>query len=131
MPYELHPLCTLFPRVQGQEFESLKQDIKENGLTHPIVIHEGTILDGGNMAFRDFARQLCVPERILRAFLTPHILTRHHTPSGSNFYKVAKRYKGRGWFARPTSSGNPLFTEKGRREISELFRAWQAGRSLH
>lgn len=48
MPYELHPLCTLFPRVHGVEFENLKADIKENGLTHPIVIHEGMILDGGN-----------------------------------------------------------------------------------
>lgn len=46
--YELHPLCTLFPRLSGAEFESLKNDIKENGLREPIIIHDGMILDGGN-----------------------------------------------------------------------------------
>lgn len=50
MNYELslHPLCTLFPRLTGQEFESLKNDIRENGLREPIIIHDGMILDGGN-----------------------------------------------------------------------------------
>lgn len=48
MKYELHPLCTLFPRLNGAEFEALKEDIKTNGLRQPIVIHEGMILDGGN-----------------------------------------------------------------------------------
>lgn len=45
---ELHPLCTLFPRLSGAEFESLKDDIRANGLRNPIVIHDGMILDGGN-----------------------------------------------------------------------------------
>lgn len=48
MTYELHPLCTLFPRLTGAEFESLKDDIRENGLREPIIIHDGMILDGGN-----------------------------------------------------------------------------------
>jgi hypothetical protein len=46
--FELHPLCTLFPRITGAEFETLKTDIAENGLRQPIVIHQGFILDGGN-----------------------------------------------------------------------------------
>jgi ParB-like chromosome segregation protein Spo0J len=46
--FELHPLCTLFPRITGAEFEALKADILANGLRQPIVIHEGMILDGGN-----------------------------------------------------------------------------------
>lgn len=45
---ELHPLCTLFPRLAGAEFEALRDDIKANGLRQPIVLHEGMILDGGN-----------------------------------------------------------------------------------
>jgi len=48
MTYELHPLCTLFPRMSGAEFEALKFDISTNGLNQPIVIHNGMILDGGN-----------------------------------------------------------------------------------
>lgn len=45
---ELHPLCTLFPRVQGAEFDALVADIKTNGLRQPITLHNGMILDGGN-----------------------------------------------------------------------------------
>lgn len=48
MTYDLHPLCTLFPRMEGSEFKSLCSDIKANGLRTPIVLHDGMILDGGN-----------------------------------------------------------------------------------
>lgn len=48
MSYELHPLCTLFPRLTGAEFDALRDDIKTNGLRQPIVLHAGMILDGGN-----------------------------------------------------------------------------------
>lgn len=46
--HELHPLCTLFPRLAGAEFDSLKADIAANGLRQPIVLLDGMILDGGN-----------------------------------------------------------------------------------
>lgn len=45
---ELHPLCTLFPRLSGHEFDCLKVDIRENGLRTPITTYKGMILDGGN-----------------------------------------------------------------------------------
>jgi len=48
MKHELHPLCTLFPRLSGSEFDALRDDIRANGLRQPIVLHEGMILDGGN-----------------------------------------------------------------------------------
>lgn len=48
MTYELHPLCTLFPRMSGTEFDSLCADIKANGLREPITLHDNMILDGGN-----------------------------------------------------------------------------------
>lgn len=48
MTLELHPLCTLFPRLEGDEFEALKADIAANGQLQPIVLHDGMILDGGN-----------------------------------------------------------------------------------
>lgn len=65
MNYELHPLCTLFPRITGAEFDSLVEDVRANGLRQPITLHEGMILDGGNRyraclaagvepAFKDF-----------------------------------------------------------------------------
>lgn len=45
---ELHPLCTLFPRLTGAEFEALQADIIANGQREPITVHEGLVLDGGN-----------------------------------------------------------------------------------
>ncbi|MCM2544867.1 ParB N-terminal domain-containing protein [Burkholderia glumae] len=45
---DLHPLCALFPRLEGVEFDALKADIAANGQRAPIVIHDGQILDGGN-----------------------------------------------------------------------------------
>ena len=48
MKYELHPLCTLFPRIEGAEFDALVADVKANGLRESIVLHDGMILDGGN-----------------------------------------------------------------------------------
>lgn len=45
---ELHPLCTLFPRLTGADFDALRDDIAANGLRQPIVMHGGMILDGGN-----------------------------------------------------------------------------------
>lgn len=46
--HELHPLCTLFPRMSGAEFDALVADIRANGLHQPIILHDGMILDGGN-----------------------------------------------------------------------------------
>ena len=45
---ELHPLCTYFPRMSDDEFNSLKANIQDNGQTHPIYTLDGMILDGGN-----------------------------------------------------------------------------------
>lgn len=48
MNYELHPLCTLFPRLSDKELNQLADDIKANGQREPITLHDGMILDGGN-----------------------------------------------------------------------------------
>jgi len=45
---ELHPLCTYFPRMSDAEFNSLKDNLQDNGQTHPIYTLDGMILDGGN-----------------------------------------------------------------------------------
>lgn len=48
MNYELHPLSTLFPRMDEASFASLVADIRANGLREPITVHQNMILDGGN-----------------------------------------------------------------------------------
>jgi hypothetical protein len=86
MTYELHPLCTLFPRLQGLDFEALCQDILANGLREAIVLHEGMILDGGNRyracmhvgvepEFREFGGG-----NIVDYVLSTNLYRRHLTP---------------------------------------------------
>lgn len=46
--FKAHPLAEVFPLIQGAEFDALVEDIRANGLQHPIILHEGMILDGRN-----------------------------------------------------------------------------------
>ena len=43
-----HPAADLFPMFGDDEFQSLVNDIKENGLLDPIYLFDGKILDGRN-----------------------------------------------------------------------------------
>ena len=45
---QLHPLCTLFPRMGRPELLELAADIVMNGQREPIITLDGMILDGGN-----------------------------------------------------------------------------------
>jgi ParB-like chromosome segregation protein Spo0J len=45
---ESHPLANRFPLIEGEEFDRLVDDIRDNGLREPIVLFEGKILDGRN-----------------------------------------------------------------------------------
>jgi len=45
--HQSHPAANIFPlNDRGPEFQGLAEDIKRNGLRHPIVLHDGKILDG-------------------------------------------------------------------------------------
>ena len=46
-PTEVHPLAARFPVLPDDDLASLAEDIKTNGLLHPLVIDEkGTLIDG-------------------------------------------------------------------------------------
>jgi hypothetical protein len=84
---ELHPLCTLFPRLPEAEFGSLVADIKANGLSQPIVTHDGMILDGGNR-YRACVAAGIVPDFVefpggnLVSFVLSANLHRRHLTAG-------------------------------------------------
>ncbi|NML34912.1 ParB/RepB/Spo0J family partition protein [Paraburkholderia antibiotica] len=107
MNLELHPLCTLFPRLSGAEFESLKDDIRANGLRNPIVIHEGMILDGGNR-YRACAEIGITPQTVkfgggnLVSFVLSANLHRRHLSPGQQAAIVAS---AQDWAAAQTHGG--------------------------
>jgi ParB-like chromosome segregation protein Spo0J len=44
----IHPLAEIFPPMLDEAFAELVDDIRENGLREPIIVHEGQVLDGRN-----------------------------------------------------------------------------------
>jgi hypothetical protein len=50
MNLEFHALATLFPLLDGAGFDELVADIRTHGLREPIVLFEGKVLDGRNIA---------------------------------------------------------------------------------
>jgi N6-adenosine-specific RNA methylase IME4/ParB-like chromosome segregation protein Spo0J len=48
MTLEFHALATLFPLLNGEDFDELVADIRTQGLREPIVMFEGKVLDGRN-----------------------------------------------------------------------------------
>lgn len=47
-PLEAHPAAEIMPLMSAAQFLDFKRSIHEHGLNHPIVLHEGKILDGRN-----------------------------------------------------------------------------------
>ena len=108
MTYELHPLCTLFPRVEGVEFDALVSDIRANGLRQPIVLHGGMILDGGNR-YRACQKAGVEPEFIdfdgdnIVSFVLSANLHRRHLSAGQQAAIVAS---AQDWAKAQTHGGS-------------------------
>ena len=45
---ESHKFADIFPMIEGDGLENLKQDIKEHGQLEPVILFEDKILDGRN-----------------------------------------------------------------------------------
>ncbi len=45
-PLVPHPVALLFPELPPADYEALKEDIRQNGVKVPILVHGGQILDG-------------------------------------------------------------------------------------
>lgn len=133
MNLELHPLCTLFPRITGNEFESLKTDIASNGLRNPIVLHDGFILDGGNR-YRACMEIGIIPETIeydggnLVSYVLSVNMHRRHLSAGQQAAIVAS---AQDWGSAQTHGGGRK-TDQGATLHLETTadRAAQSGASL-
>lgn len=61
--YKPHPVALLFPAMLPEEYEFLKEDIRQHGLKHPIVLLAGKIIDGWHRY------QICLELRIQPRFV--------------------------------------------------------------
>lgn len=101
-----HPLANVFPLMSDEEFRALVVDIDANGLTDPIVMLEGKILDGRNRW--KACQQLGIPHREIKfdelklgsddpaAFVWSRNTVRRHLTSGQRDM-AAQKLEELGW----------------------------------
>lgn len=130
---DLHPLCTLFPRMDGAEFNALVADIRAHGLREPITLYRGMILDGGNRyracvaagiapTFADFTG-----DNIVTFVLSKNLHRRHLTP-GQNAAIVAS---AQDWARANTHGGDRRSEQSARLHFdSAESRASDSGASV-
>jgi ParB-like chromosome segregation protein Spo0J len=46
--YQVHPIASMFPLMQGEEFEKFKISIQDRGQLEPIIVQGNKLLDGRN-----------------------------------------------------------------------------------
>lgn len=102
-PVNFHEYANLFPMLQGEVLEALKQDIREHGVREPIVFLDGAILDGRNryMCARDLGIEY--PRREFgsaekdgsdpAAYVASHNLHRRHLNASQRAMAAAKLAK--------------------------------------
>lgn len=93
-----HEYANLFPMLQGESLEALKQDIREHGVREPIVFLDGAILDGRNRYM--CARDLGIEYPRLEfdganplAYVISHNLHRRHLTESQRSMVAAKLAK--------------------------------------
>lgn len=118
---KFHEIADLFPLIDGDEFQLLCDDIKKEGLNHPVILLDDEILDGRNRY------RACVEIGIeptyehykgddpLAFVLSENLHRRHLTASqrAALAVEVANINVGRNW----TKSSN----KKTQKEASDLF----------
>lgn len=86
---EYHPIASLFPMMQGEEYEALKKDIADNGQLEPIWLHpDGRIIDGRNryrvcteLGIEPHYRTWSGEGSLVAFILSMNLHRRHLTPS--------------------------------------------------
>jgi hypothetical protein len=125
--YEVHPLAAIFPMLSDEELADLAEDIKENGLLHPIVrtVH-GVIVDGRNRVVAcDIAgvepefEDRVVDDDEARALIVSANLKRRNMTKGQQAMALAIIYPEPTPGKRNDLSGHLIGSAKERHALSE------------
>lgn len=46
--YKVHPAASVFPLIEGEEFDELCESIKKHGVQHPAIVRGDELIDGRN-----------------------------------------------------------------------------------
>lgn len=95
MELQPHPIATIFPLLEGKEFDTLVGSVAANGVFEPIILHEGMILDGRNRYRAAVAAGIECPTKDFDgidpvAFVVAHNLHRRHLKTSQRALVAAK-----------------------------------------
>ena len=114
-----HPLANVFPLMEEDAFAKLVEDIEQNGLTDPIIMLDGKILDGRNRWLA--CQQLGIAHREVKfdqlklgtdnpaAFVWSHNAMRRHLTPGQMAFAF-EELANLGWGQK--ASGNGQFSDE-------------------
>lgn len=97
----VHPAANLFPEMKPEEYETLKEDIRVNGLRSPIVFWRGQLIDGRHriracdelgIDWGNFAEEAGADQDPVKEALSLNLHRRHLTPS--QLAMVADKVRG-------------------------------------
>ena len=123
---KFHEIADLFPLIDGDEFQLLCDDIKKEGLNHPVILLDDEILDGRNR-YRACVKVGIEPkyekfegDDPLAFVLSENLHRRHLT--ASQRAALAAEVANMTWGGdRKSDQGAILPFEKTNREASDLF----------
>lgn len=97
----IHPAADLFPEMRPEEYETLKEDIRVNGLRSPIVFWRGQLIDGRHriraceelgINWDNFAEEAGADQDPVTEALSLNLHRRHLTPG--QLAMVADKVRG-------------------------------------
>ena len=131
----LHPLCTLFPKMDAETFRAFVQDIADHGLNRPIVTLGGHVLDGRNR--QDACAELgLVPDLVEfdgddpLAFVLSENLARRHLTESQRAMIAAQLVNWEKGVNQHNSGSANLQTRQAARALSISERAVAAARAI-
>src|SRR4051794_7976795 len=128
---KVHPMAAIFPMLPDDELAELAEDIRANGLLHPIIVDDdGELIDGRNRLAACKIAGVEPQYRIVRAedalaYIASANLNRRHLNKGQQAMALAMIYPDGGKGGRG-NTGNPAetaaFSERRLRDARALLR---------